>query len=687
MKHPLFKILIFLILGIYCEITFSIFQKEFHLIIIFNLFLLVFFEKVLQNTSYVKKILFEFLIAFSFVVSGIILVDFKNDSSYLNYIGNSKDILESKKATESNLRIYESIVILEKLVKIKCEILTVTKGSLKKNLKGKILIYLTKDSSSIKLMPGDEIRVKCNFKELSNPKNPHQFNYSNYLSSKQIQYSAFVKNNWKFISSSLTIKRFSTIIRDKCLKILVDSGLKSDDFAIASALTFGYKDELSQNVKGVFSKTGSMHVLAVSGLHVGIIFLIISSIFNLFKSSFKFKILKQLIIILTIWFYAFITGLTPSVLRATTMLTFFSMAEIFSKSSNIYNILASSAILLLIINPYLIVHVGFQLSFLAVFGIIYMYPLINNLLFFESKLLSKIWAITSVSISAQVATFPISIYYFHQFPNFFILSNLLVIPTVFVLLILGLLIILFSIIPSISFFLAKVMSFLISLLVKFLFLIESLPYSTTKDLYISKSETVLIYMLVILVLLYTKYHKKVIYYLIFFVSFLIIGIDFKEDYDRTGSKRIIVYSLPNYTAIDLVSENEHYFIAKKSLFSNKKLMNTNIKNNWSYNDLSRAKFISLDTLKSKTIKWENKSIALIENEWEYDSTIDFAILNIKALENSIIENENLPFFIISNSRGNKIYKKQNFDFLKGKNLLHELENDGAFIYDFKSESL
>ena len=108
----------------------------------------MFFEKVLQNTSYIKKILFEFLIAFSFVVSGIILVDFKNDSSYLNYIGNSKDILESKKATESNLRIYEPIVILEKLVKIKCEILNVTKGSLKKNLKGKILIYLTKDNSS-----------------------------------------------------------------------------------------------------------------------------------------------------------------------------------------------------------------------------------------------------------------------------------------------------------------------------------------------------------------------------------------------------------------------------------------------------------------------------------------------------------------------------------------------------------
>ena len=231
------------------------------------------------------------------------------------------------------------------------------------------------------------------------------------------------------------------------------------------------------------------------------------------------------------------------------------------------------------------------------------------------------------------------------------------------------------------------MSFLISLLVKFLFLIESLPYSTTKELYISKYETVLFYMLVILVLLYNKYHEKVLYLLILFVSFLIIGIDFKEDYDRTGSKRIIVYSLPNHTAIDLVSENEHYFIANKSLFNNKKLMNTNIKNNWGYNDLSKAKFIFLDTLKSKTIKWENKSIALIENEWKYDSTIDFAILNIKALENSIIEKENLPFFIISNCRGTKIYKKQNFDLLKGENLLHELENDGAYIYDFNSESL
>ena len=132
-----------------------------------------------------------------------------------------------------------------------------------------------------------------------------------------------------------------------------------------------------------------MHVLAVSGLHVGIVFLLISSLFKLLKISHRFKFIQQLVLIFFVWLYAIITGLSPSVLRAATMLTFFSVAKIFNKSTNIYNILACSAIFLLSIDPYLITDVGFQLSFFAVTGIVYLYPIIFNFIFINNYILKK----------------------------------------------------------------------------------------------------------------------------------------------------------------------------------------------------------------------------------------------------------------------------------------------------------
>ena len=680
MKHPLFKILIFLILGIYSEITLGVFKKEFHLIIIFNLLLLVFFEKVLHNSSYIKKYLLELILAFSFVVSGVILVDFKNDSSYLNYVGNSKDILESKKDFETNLVIYQPINISQKTVKIKCEVISINNPAIEKYI-GKVLIYLPKDSLSVQLLPGDKISVNCFFNKLSNPKNPHQFNYSKYLLSKQIEYSGYV-SNWTFVGSSWSLKRFSTIVRNRCLKSFSESGLRSNEFAVASALTFGYKDELSQFVKGVFSKTGAMHVLAVSGLHVGIVFLLISTLFKFFKISYRFKPIEHLVLVFFVWVYALITGLSPSVLRAATMLTFFSIAEIFNKSTNIYNILSSSAIFLLIIDPYLITDVGFQLSFFAVTGIIYLYPIIFNLIFVPNYILNKIWSISSVSIAAQIATFPLSIFYFHQFPNFFLLSNLLVIPLVFILLITGLAIIAFSFLPYVSIFLAKILSFIISFIIKILSLIESIPYSTIDGIFISVFEVVMIYLLILLVLYQLKFNLKFLNFLIIIIVIFILVLDLSEDQKRLNKSSIIVYSIPNHTAIDLIEGKNHFFIADKKLLENKKLINTYIRNNWDYNDLRPPRILDYDSLVSKSILWKNKSIAFVNEKWNSNFDSDFAIIDkdFPMTKFAIFKNSK-SVFILPNLLSKPINNNKIRGLFKNSSSIHDLKKSDAYIYN------
>ena len=198
----------------------------------------------------------------------------------------------------------------------------------------------------------------------------------------QIEYTSFCHNNWKLNNSDLTLKRIGVICRDYCIDTFIKSNLKGDKLAVACALTFGYKDFLDDPLKHAFSSTGAMHVLAVSGLHVGIVYILIIGIFNLLRLETKYNWVKHLVLLICIWFYALITGMSPSVIRASTMLTFFILAEFFNKSTSAYNILAASAILLLIINPFFIMQVGFQLSYLAVLGILYIQPKIEKLFYF-----------------------------------------------------------------------------------------------------------------------------------------------------------------------------------------------------------------------------------------------------------------------------------------------------------------
>ena len=681
MKYPLFKIVFFLIIGIYIEINYHLFQVETYLFFLFTCLSLLFLELVLKNTSYTKKFFSEVLIALSIVFSGILIVDFKSDSQTKNYIGKA-EIIKEKRKFKTNLAIYHPIFISQNSVKIKCEVISIENNSTIEKHIGKVLIYLPKDSLSVMLLPGDEISVNCFFNQLSNPKNPHQFNYSKYLQSKQIEYTAFV-SDWTFLGSSWTLKRFSTIVRNRCLQSFSESGLKSNEFAIASALTFGYKDELNQFVKGVFSKTGAMHVLAVSGLHVGIVFLLISSLFKFLKISHRFKIFQQLVLIFFVWVYAIITGLSPSVLRAATMLTFFSVAEIFNKSTNIYNILACSAIFLLSIDPYLITDVGFQLSFFAVTGIIYLYPIIFNLIFVNNYILKKIWSIISVSIAAQIATFPLSIYYFHQFPNFFLLSNLLVIPLVFILLIIGLCIIAFNFLPYVSIFLGKILTIIISFIVKALSLIESIPYSLTDGLFISVFETFMLYLLILLILYQLRFNFKFLNFLILIIGVFIVSLDFSEDQKRLDKRSIVVYSIPNHTAIDLIEGKNHFFIADKKLLENEKLIDNYIRNNWDYNDLRTPKILNYDSLVSKSILWKNKSIGYINEKWNYSSDLDFAIIDkdfpMNKLE-SLINSKTI--IILPNITYHKKNKINTQSFSKIPSFIHELRNSGAYIYHF-----
>ena len=203
----------------------------------------------------------------------------------------------------------------------------------------------------------------------------------------------------------------------------------------------------------------------------------------------------------------------------------------------------------------------------------------------------------------------------------------MVIPLVFILLIIGLCIIAFNFLPYVSIFLGKILTIIISFIVKALSLIESIPYSFSDGLFISDFETFMLYLLILLMLYQLRFNFKFLNFLILIIGVFIVSLDFSEDQKRLDKRSFVVYSIPNHTAIDLIEGKNHFFIADKKLLENEMLINNYIKNNWDYNDLRTPKILNYDSLVSKSILWENKSIGYVNNKWNFSYDLDFSIID------------------------------------------------------------
>lgn len=429
-------------------------------------------------------------------------------------------------------------------------------------LEGLIHLYIEKDSTaSIPYRYGDLLTVGGRYYEVPGPSNPHGFDYSAHLAIKGIHSHAFVSMQAVRRTGyrpSNPLFRAAFHIRGQAIRI-IDRHIKApQQNSIAKALLLGVKNHLDNELKKSYASVGAMHVLAVSGLHVGIIYLLLQLLLGGLKRYPYGKIIFGILSIGIIWMYAMVTGLSPSVLRAATMFTFITWSQIRVKEGNIYNTLGLAAFVLLLTDPYLIYSVGFQLSFGAVFGIVYFQPKIYRLFFFNNRLVDKIWAITCVSMAAQLTTFPISIYYFHQFPTYFLLSNLVVIPAASVILMSG--IALFALDP-ISFVAAawagKFLSGFIWLVNQSIFWIEELPYSLVQRIVIDRWELMCIYAMMIGVAwgLHHKSFKTLVVSGVLFVVFT--GMLFKTSVSRrSGKEQLILYAIKNKTIMDHISGDQ-----------------------------------------------------------------------------------------------------------------------------------
>lgn len=296
---------------------------------------------------------------------------------------------------------------------------------------GNIIAYL-KNSSGKTPQLGDHVLMDSKLSYVNEPKNPGEFNYKSFLEDRNIFHTVYVQQNQLTIipgiEEKISVFKWGTQIKSQVVLILRDSGLSQNAFAICAALLVGYDDEIDKGVMQSFSHSGTLHILSVSGMHTGVLYGILVFLFSVFDKNDRYKKLKCFFVILFLLLFVGVTGFSPSVLRAALMLSLILLGKTFYKQGNSYNTLLMSAFLLLLYNPFLIKDIGFLLSYFAVFGIMYFYPILSGLYVFQNKILQWLWMSVLISVSATLFTLPISLYYFHQFPLWFAFSNLIIIP-------------------------------------------------------------------------------------------------------------------------------------------------------------------------------------------------------------------------------------------------------------------
>lgn len=530
----------------------------------------------------------------------------------------------------------------------------------------KIMLYLQPDSNSQQLQPGDKILLHAFVQPFKNLGNPGEFDYGAYMLNKGFTGSAFVRSNdWSHTSvSNRSIKTEALRVRAKLLQIYKTHGLADDEQSFLSAITLGYKTDLSDDLKTAFSATGTSHVLAVSGLHVGIVYIVIMFFFSFMGNRGTSFFLKQILILICLWGYVFITGMPVSVIRAAIMLTLFCMGSLFHRKGFTYNTLAIAAFIILIINPFYLFDVGFQLSFACVYAILFFQPKMARLYSPKNKLPTYFWNLLTVSFAAQLGAFPIVLFYFGTFPTYFFITNLLILPFIAAIIYSAVTLILLSQFAFLNLHFLQlllkgvivVIQYLIKAVLWIVYFFESLPLSVFNDLHISLLQLILIFAGLFLLTLYILNKRaNVLISLLVSVSLLLLTSTLR--YLKPPPHQFVVFN--NYNEPDM-----GYTI--------------------------RSEKVALQTFCNQTI-WHPTANIVLLTENRYTSKVSNQILPVDYLilasDNSFSMFELIQIFhpkevIIDSSIARNAANKLKNECEKLKLPFHDISESGAFSVNF-----
>lgn len=495
-------------------------------------------------------------------------------------------------------------------------------------LPGRIVVYLQKDSMALRLGYGSHLVTKKEFQEIKNSGNPGSFDYKRYCLFQGITHQVFLANtDYKILKRKSTtwLNRLLFGIEQEVISILSKNIPNKESTGLAEALLIGYKDDLDRELVQSYSNTGVVHVIAISGLHLGLVYWLLMLLLKPLASKKSTRWVIPVIVIIALWLFSLVAGAQPSVIRSAVMFTCIVLGENLSRKGSIINTLACSAFLLLCYNPYWLWDAGFQLSYAAVLSIVLFSKPIYNLLYVKNKLFDMIWKLNAVTIAAQALTSPFSLYHFHQFPVYFIPANMIAVPLSSLILILEIFLCAIAFFEPLSILIGRIINLLISFMNHYIKFIDALPFSLWPDIQISTLQAIFLTISILCFgSAFIEKKRDLILYalLLFFMVMIIRTIDF---YRTQNQKQIIVYNIPKQSATDLIKNN------KVLLLSNEKLANDVLQMNFHIKParlLNRAYGHQNEIHENSIIEWESIKILHISENLDFDSTFQRKLIDL-----------------------------------------------------------
>lgn len=435
---------------------------------------------------------------------------------------------------------------------------------------GKIILNIKKDSFLPIMEMGSHLKVLGYFYKNRKPHNPNQFDYGKYLENQQIYAQVYAEVSNIKISPEIdkTISYYASKLRNRIIYNLEKNNFNKTELSVVNALILGQQQDISKEVIREYQYAGAVHVLSVSGLHVGCILLFITFLLKPIPNSKKGSLLKLAIVILSLWSFGILAGLAPSVVRSVTMFSFVAIGMFLRRSVNIYHTLTVSALLILLFQPSFLFDVGFQLSYIALFFIIWLQPLLSSIWEPKYKISKYFWDIITVSFAAQIGTLPLSIYYFHQFPGLFFVTNIVILPMLSFILGVGVLVMLMAALNSIWLPLMKLLEYSIWFLNKIIAWVASFEDFIFKDIPLNKLLMWSSYLLLFSIIIWAKKptYKKLIVSLCAVIILISFSIEVK--FSSQAKEEFIVFNKQKNTIIT------HREGTKVMLYSNDSILKT-----------------------------------------------------------------------------------------------------------------
>lgn len=447
LRFPLVKVTIAFVLGLLIARYFYVNIENMLIAAVFLVVVLVIFI-IISTSNFNSKVYLGILISLVSMIVGAVTFSLHLGVNNANHYINCDYVFQKPSFIAVTLR--EQLKYSEKNFRFVCDVNQV--DSVK--TVGKIILNITRDSIPMTFYIGQTIYLKSKIQPHLPPKNPDQFDYGNYLLNKNI-YGQIYANQREILLEPIpnkTLWYFTNKIRSRIVQNLERSKLDNRELAVLSALILGQRQEIDPQIIKDYQYAGAVHILSVSGLHVGLIIIFINNVLRFIPQSKSVILLKLVLTLFCLWSFAILASLSPSVVRAVTMFSFLAIGMSFKRSTNVFHTLIVSILLILLIQPSFLFDVGFQLSYIALFSILWLQPIFAKIWRPKNKIIQYFWDIVTVSFAAQIGSFPISVYYFHQFPGLFFITNLIIIPLLSVVMALGIIamvIAVFGTVPSV----------------------------------------------------------------------------------------------------------------------------------------------------------------------------------------------------------------------------------------------